>query len=82
MTVWEVPDVPEDGDAEHPVIVQVNDGAPVSATATLMVTVTEAAWAGMAGNANRMASKPAVASKILPLLDCKRPSRLPHHPSA
>ena len=78
FTFTVVPDVPEDGDGEHPVIVQVNDGAPASATVTVMGTVTipGAARAGIEGRTNRTASMKAVASKTLPLLDCKRPSRL------
>jgi hypothetical protein len=73
VTVTGVPDVPEDGDAEHPVMVQVNDGAPASATVTPMLTVTEAAWAGKDERENRITSTPAVVSKTTPLLERKGP---------
>jgi len=38
-----VPEVPEEGEAEQPVIVHVNEGALDSARVTLIGTVTEAA---------------------------------------
>ena len=76
VTVNGVPDVPEEADTEHPVTVNVNEGAPASAKLTLMVTWTEAAWTGKEGKANRTASKPTVASKNPPLRRCKRPGRL------
>ena len=77
VTFRGVPDVPDDGDAEHSVTVHVNGGAPGSATVTSMVTVTvtRAAWTGMDGRANRTASRAAVASKTPPSRDCKRPGR-------
>jgi hypothetical protein len=41
VTAWGVPDVPEVGEAEQPVMVQVKEGAPVSATVTATVTLTD-----------------------------------------
>ena len=74
--------MPVDGEAEQPVIVQVKDGAPVSATVTVIVTVTEAAWTEGDGKASTIARRTAVANRIPPLLSCKRPGRLPHSPLA
>jgi hypothetical protein len=76
-----VPEVPDDGDAAQPVMVKVNEGAPVSAV-TLMVKVAEAACTGSEGKANKMASTPAVASRTPRLLGSKRLSRLPYTSSA
>lgn len=71
--------MPEGGDAEQPVIVHVNEGAPAS-TVIVMVTVTVtgvAAWAGDVGKASRMNNNPDTARMTPPLLGCKRPSLLP-----
>ena len=70
--------MPEVGDTEHPVIVQVNEGAPDSATLTVIVMVTEAAWTGNGGKASKTASTVAVASKTPTLLGSKRLGRLPY----
>jgi hypothetical protein len=71
VTICGVPEVPDDGDAAHPVIVQVKEGAPVSAVVTVMVTLTVAAWTGKDGKASSNANRPAAVRRTTPLPDSK-----------
>jgi hypothetical protein len=66
-----VPDVPDEGEAEQPVMVQVNDGAPASATVTVTLTVTDCAWTGVDGKASNKAARPAITRRTALPPDCK-----------
>ena len=67
------PVVPDEGDAEHPTMLQVNwrELGIVSATVMVIVTLTVAARTGTDGNANKTQSDPTAASSRVSLLDRK-----------
>ena len=73
VTAWGVPVVPDHGVAEQPVIVHVNDGAPASATVTVIVTLTEAAKTGSDGSSRTAANKPDPAKRRALLYTCNLP---------
>ncbi len=68
VTVTVAPVVPEDGAAAQlgPLIVQVKEGAPASATLIVIGTVTEAAAAGLGGSKRGMATAPASKTRSTP----------------